>query len=796
MIQVGKLRPFFSKKTNSMDKGMFGFQPSIEASSIFDFIENIEEILAKIPESERWNCYYTTFNSKEKFRTFDSIEAIYFDIDYVDYSRLDQYMDVFFSTFPELDPNKTFVLASGYGLQFIVGLHKKITDINYFTRFSLHNKVANEKLQANIEKCGLPGNWDTSIFHRAAMMRMPLTDNRKEGRPNKMGVILRPYLEPQDFDLVKASGLPEVKEHEQVELPKINFETYDTQAILSGCEFIKWCKTNGNEVHEPHAYALFSIIGRFENGLEIAEDLVRGFTGSPTIQGPSWDTEKKLEQAVLAAGPRTCSNIQSLWDGCNNCAYHKKITSPISIKTEEHIATEKTGFHTVIVGKNGTVKRVPCFEDLKKFFERKHNYRTLANSKMVYVWNGKFYEYWSDAKIEGFAQEHFTPYAVTHMTNEFKTLVQRTNLVDEEWFFESTNGFMNFKNGVLNTQTLDFQPHSANRGFLGIIDYDYDPSATAPEFEKMMLSVCQGDTEKVQLILEFFGYAISNDRCWLQKSLVLEGEGSNGKSTLLEVLSELTVGPQNFTSSFMKELQKEEGRAHLDGKLFNIAEEVPSKAIADSTVFKALVTGARVKARKLYKDSYEFRNRTKLIFSCNDMPGSHDSSYGYLRRFVIVPMKAKFTPGTAGYDPNIIDKMQTQRAGIMNLLLESYRTLRERGRLSLPASVTERLERYKEEVDYTGQWIEDRGLVEVPNGHSREVPLNDIYQTYVFDMKNDGLYAMNKKWFARKLHETIVDPDSRITRKMINGVRERFVKIESKNDGPKITGTRFDWYAS
>lgn len=789
MIQIGKLRDYYNSKKSKQDTGLFPFSPPVEVKDLQTLFDNIDDVIQQIPESERFNCYYTSFNSNEKFRTFNSINAIYFDIDHIDYSKVDRYIEVFFEV-TQADPLSTVIVKSGYGLQFVIQTEVTITDPKYFDSHREYNKATVEKLQIATTKLALPGNYDLKVFDRARMMRLPNTQNRKPGKKPVMAELLSSNLVPQKITLQMLSGLPELgagdsADHNQTR----SFGTPDTDAVLTGCDFIKWCKTNGQEAHEPQVYALFSILGRLRDPEELARGFVKGFTGSPTVNSPSWDTSQKLKQAVEASGPRTCKNIQSLWSGCTKCPHFEKLTSPIQIKSEEHIATETTGFHTVTVSKNGTVHRVPCFSDLLKFFERKHPFKTVADGKMIYVWNGKFYEYMCDATVESFAQKNFKPDVTTPTVREFLMRLQRSSLIDVGWFNRTTERMMNFKNGVLNIDTMKFEAgHSPERGFLNVIDYDYDPNAMAPDFEKALLATMGGDYTKTQLLLEFFGYAISNDKCWLQRALVLEGEGGNGKSTILEVFEDL-VGESNYSSSFMKDLNKEESRTALEGKLFNVAEEMPNKAIADSSVFKAMVTGNSVSARKLYHDGYKFRNRAKLIFSCNDMAGSHDSSKGYLRRFVIIPFDVSFDENNPDFDPDIQDKLLSQKSGIINLLLQSYHALKKRKRLILPDSVKARLQEYKEEIDPTATWIEDNGLIEEPAGIINEVSLEDVYASYQMDMKARGFFALNFKHFCRKMHKMIRNPDSRVFRKMQGIKKLRMIKIHGPSNfgfvGPK-----------
>ncbi len=797
MIQLCKIRK---------PGGCTEFNPRISAPSHQDLFENLEAYLEGIPLELRYNLFYTAFHSTESFRTFKSIDIVYVDIDHIDYARINEYLTAFFSLF-DLDREKTVVIATGNGLHFIILMKKTYTDKEYFNQYRVHNKVMCENIQAALKQAGLPGDVDP-IFDAARIIRLPLTQNKKMGATEEIvkdaTFILR-NLEPQDFSVVIGSGLPEVPLTEQLPIKFAqNYGEPDTLAVLNGCDYIKWCKTDGDKVHEPHAYALFSVLGRLKNGPELCETYAAGFTSSPTMSSKHFNPIKKMQHALDSSGPRTCANISALWNGCKTCPNFNCVTSPIQIKSKEHIATEKSGFHIVKTGKNGVISYIPCYEDLMKFYDQKHTYKTVSESKMTYTWCGTHYEYTPSMMLENFAQNYFDPFAKSDKTIEFRQLIQRTRPVQQDWFNDSTHKKMNFINGVLDIDTLEFAPHTVERGFRAVLDYAYDPDAQAPLFSQMLDQITNHDEEKAQLLLEYIGYCLSNDECWVQKTLILEGEGSNGKSTFLDFVKSL-VGPGNYSSVLMKDLEQEEKRSMLDGVLFNIGEETPGKALADSSVFKALVTGGELTARKLYKDSYEFKNKAKLIFSCNEVPSSHDSSKGYLRRFVIVPFNAEFTPGGANYDQDIHKKLRGERAGAINMIITAYKRLKQRGRLVIPKSVMERLEEYKSEVDYTTQWIIDQGIKEnhKQGGEIYEwILLEDIYKCYALDMQDDRMFALNKVNFSKKLKKIMVDYNGRF--KKVNTGHHRktqlFVPvrigkpISLRNDAPyqKKFGNEFN----
>lgn len=78
-----------------------------------------------------------------------------------------------------------------------------------------------------------------------------------------------------------------------------------------------------------------------------------------------------------------------------------------------------------------------------------------------------------------------------------------------------------------------------------------------------MRNITCGDEQLEKLLLEFVGYAICDRDYWLQKAILLIGEGSNGKSTFLNVIKSL-AGWENVSFLSLYEIQSETSRLHLE----------------------------------------------------------------------------------------------------------------------------------------------------------------------------------------------------------------------------------------
>lgn len=442
----------------------------------------------------------------------------------------------------------------------------------------------------------------------------------------------------------------------------------------------------------------------------------------------------------------------------------------------EAIETEYTGFHKQEF-KQGKILFVPQYEDLRRYFQKKTHYKMLGSSKICFKWNGEFYDEMPDIYLEGFAQQHFKPNADSFMTREFKSLVQRTNLTDTEWFDETSFKKVNFKNCILDLQTRKTMERTPEYGLRYVLNYNYDPEAICPTFDKFMKDVFCGDETLINMVLEYIGYAMSNDDYWIHKALVLEGSGSNGKSTLIEVIKAL-IGPGNYCTANLENLKKEQYLQRLDGKLLNIAEETPIHSLKESSLFKILTSGGEVDARMLFKSPYSMKNRAKFIFACNELPAATDTTHGFIRRFLVAPFNVRFSHETNNIDPFILSKILKEMPGIFNRVIAAYYTLSARGDFVESQSSIERLEDYKNEIDPTANWITDTiNIHPLGNGHDdSKINLSDLYSNYKKQFDEKDLFICNEMKFIKRLSKVIPNYEERSTRIIKEGKRIRIIK--------------------
>lgn len=737
------------------------FDPPVEAENLRELFLNVEKYTDKIPEKERWNCYYTIGHMPEtsdgKARRWNHQDVIPFDIDNIHYQEATgQPHPLYYEALKEalgVDLKKCVVVATGNGIQLLVKPSHVIKDRGWFDKNKKYYLALSHKISEALSKYGLAGSLDASAFEPNRLFRLPCTLNKKPNKPERIARVIYRDLQTCDWDLVTASGLPSVDDADTVDEKVIRRMRIDTEAVESGCEFLKWTKTEQAKVSEPQWYAMLSIVGRFPNGQQKAHEYSKH-----SSQYSSAETDEKLSQAIKASGPRTCDNIDKLWSKCSTCPNYKKVTSPILLKGPNFIASLESGFHSF--GKNG--QHYPQYLDLLKYYEQKNHFVNVAKRHFTFdsvKWIGR-----GDDEVKAFAQEHFEPACNNQKAAEFNGIVSRTNVERPEFFTDTIQKKLNFANGILDLETLDFSHPTTALGFLWNLPFNYDPIASCPMFEKFLDDFTENDEKKKLILQEYMGYCLSGDTPRAQKFLTLTGEGSNGKSTFVEILQALVGGAASkaYCALNLVDLGKQFERSMLMGALFNVMDE--SETHIDSGVWeklKNLVTGGTVNAAFKGKDAFQFDNKAKFILLVNDLPKGANPNKGFYRRFLIVPCTATFEGKKV--DRFIKDRIVAEELpGIMNFALKGYARLVEQGyQFTVSEKVDRALKDYQNESNSVHAWCEDNLQLKHPtpktnwqvtNGSGRVVASTSAMRKAFNEWAKDrGEKELGEKTFSTRL---------------------------------------------
>lgn len=337
---------------------------------------------------------------------------------------------------------------------------------------------------------------------------------------------------------------------------------------------------------------------------------------------------------------------------------------------------------------------------------------------------------------------------------------------------------INMANGLLEWQTRVLLPHDPQFRSCVQIPVRYDPEAACPEWEAFIGEVFPADCQT--LAYEIIAWLLCPDTT-IQKAILLQGDGENGKSTFLSGVTAL-LGPENVAGVSLHKLETDRfSTASLIGKLANFCADLPSEHLASTSMFKAVVGGDRVFAERKYFAPFEFLPFCRLLFSANHFPQSKDSSYAFFRRWEVVPFTRTITTAQKSAKPDILARLTTsvELSGLLNRCLDVLPALRQRQGFMPTETTASARQEYQENTDPLAVWI-DRNTVLDPSG---VVTKKDLFVKYSAESAEAGRPITPARTFylaVKRLRPTLQE-----TMRRVNGnPRDVFVGLAFRqNEG-------------
>ena len=380
-----------------------------------------------------------------------------------------------------------------------------------------------------------------------------------------------------------------------------------------------------------------------------------------------------------------------------------------------------------------------------------------ASNGQPYAYNGRYWETISPEEMKAFLTAAAARLGIDEITAEyFETqdkLYKQFLATARLQIKRRSRGkiLINFPNGTLEiTQAgrWNLRAHDKADFLKYELPYNYDPAATACPLFTAYLNKVQPDTTAQAVLAEFVGNALAPE-LKLQKVLVLNGPGSNGKSVFCEIIT-AALGRENVSSYTMESLTKQDSRscAQLENKLLNYSSENSIKMNVEA--FKTLVCGEPVEVRRLYQESYTIEGYAKLMFNCNLLPRDVEQSEGFFRRFLIVPFNVRIEESER--DPELAAKIIAgELPAVLNWILQGLRRLLRAKDFTECESARRALEQYRKESNSVLMFIEENNLLPGGGSTADRVRLAHLYESYKRYCQGSSYYPLNKTNFNKQM---------------------------------------------
>jgi len=265
----------------------------------------------------------------------------------------------------------------------------------------------------------------------------------------------------------------------------------------------------------------------------------------------------------------------------------------------------------------------------------------------------------------------------TRMSDIIARVRDRCYLDQDE--FTPPEGKVVVENGVLDLDTRELEPFTDDYFFTSRLACEYDPEATADEWDETLRDLVPND-EARSTLQEFVGYCLEVWHHRRAKNLFAVGPTASGKSTFVDTVAALfgneLPSVTNLTPQQLADTQFD--RSALAEAALNARNDINATKIEDSGTLKTIFAGERVKMERKYQDPTFGAPSAKHLFSANWLPrvvGEDESIY---RRVLIVEFPDTILREER--DRDLKERLQgNELPGILNWALDGRDRLHEQG---------------------------------------------------------------------------------------------------------------------
>lgn len=284
---------------------------------------------------------------------------------------------------------------------------------------------------------------------------------------------------------------------------------------------------------------------------------------------------------------------------------------------------------------------------------------------------------------------------------------------------------LNLLNGVYHLDTMTFEPgHRPEDMMTQVANVAYDPEATSPLFEDFLRSIFDGDQDKIDFVVRWFGYSLlgANPQ---EKMVIAYGRTTrNGKGTLQSVISAMMgdyVGVASekliIKNNRVSDSTIQEYTAALTGKRFTSISELPRNSQLESNFIRQVTGGDDLRICRKYKDSEEISVYPHITCWTNYLPRTNDPMLFKSDRIMVLTfdhhfvdsMESKMTGKPVDLDPTLKPRIHDSKElpGVLNILLRGWQDYVSRGKLDPPDCVIDATYDYMAVDDTITQYMHD-----------------------------------------------------------------------------------------
>ncbi|OKI19270.1 phage/plasmid primase, P4 family [Streptomyces sp. CB03911] len=299
--------------------------------------------------------------------------------------------------------------------------------------------------------------------------------------------------------------------------------------------------------------------------------------------------------------------------------------------------------------------------------------------------------------------------------------------------FDADPELLSVGNGTLNLRTGVLRPHAPSDMITRRLDVAYVADAQAPRWDQFLTEVFPHHPDLPGYNQRLVGYGITGstrEQCFVFHF----GEGANGKSVYLDVLSDVFRGITQATEFSTFEQRTAVGQAspelaRLRGARLVHASETEKYARLAESLIKQLTGGDPVTVRFLHQNPFSYTPSFLLQVAGNYKPAILSQDHGIWRRVKLIPWEARFRGAEA--DRSLPGKLKAEAEGILAWAVRGAQEWYAHG-LNEPATVVSATADFRESEDRLAEFIA-ACLVQDPSVRVAPMQLRNAYRLWSED---------------------------------------------------------------
>lgn len=313
--------------------------------------------------------------------------------------------------------------------------------------------------------------------------------------------------------------------------------------------------------------------------------------------------------------------------------------------------------------------------------------------------------------------------------------------------FDGNDMLINLENSVYDMVSGINIPHDATLKFTKKANVSYDESKKCPRWEQFLREIFNDDKDLIKWIQKALGYSLTG-KTSEQVMFILNGNGRNGKSVFLDVVSHIFGDYRTNIQPDSLMVKNSQGAnsdiARLKGARFVTTVESNDGMRFNEGLVKQLTGGDTVTARFLHANEFEFTPKFKVWMATNHRPIIRGTDKGIWRRIRLIPFEREFTEEEVDLD--LTSKLLAESDGILQWMLKGLE-MWQKERLGMCEKILMANKEYRQEMDVVSTFIEEC----VNNSLGKEVKASELYQHYKNYCLQNGFFVLTSTKFGREL---------------------------------------------